>query len=143
MFISSRIPRCVHSESPLGLPGKAISSLLGRYGSITRVAYAKSLPNKQRQARDESTVVWVTRSLTANGVTFTERAWFVSANDLRNLIAHSGGWAGGCRAEAQLKRSRLAFPSIDTWQDGYVDLTHEHVAELQGKIEDFIRETGR
>lgn len=98
------------------------------------------LPNKTQKVERESTVKWVARSLTANGVTFTERKWFVSANSLRNLIAHSGCRADGSRAEALLKRSRLAFPHIDTWQDGYIDLTHDHVAELHCKIDDFIRE---
>lgn len=104
-------------------------------------ALCQRLPNKEQRARHQSTVDWVARSLTANNVAFTERTWFISANSLRNLIAHSGGRADGSRAKALLERSRLAFPALDTWQDGYLDLTHDHVAELQCKIEDFIRET--
>lgn len=99
------------------------------------------LQNKKQQAGCESTVDWVARSLTANDVTFTERTWFVNANSLRILIAHSGGRVDGSRAKSLLERCRLAFPDIDTWQDGYLDLTHDHMAELQSKIEDFIRET--
>ncbi|MDP6558335.1 MAG: hypothetical protein QGG71_26970 [Pirellulaceae bacterium] len=40
-----------------------------------------------------------------------------------------------------MRRSRTAFPKIEKWQDGYLALEHEHVAEVQIKIEDFIRET--
>jgi len=101
----------------------------------------QSLPNKETKAGNESTVDWVGRSLAANNIDFTDREWFVSANSFRNLIVHSGARADGSRAETLLKRSRTAFPEIETWQDGYVDLTHCHVAELQIKIEDFIRET--
>ena len=99
------------------------------------------LPTKKKNTRNESTVKWVGRSLTANNIDFADKDWFVSANSLRNLIAHSGARADGSRAEALLQRSRTAFPDIDTWQDGYVDLTHCHVAELRIKIEDFIRKT--
>jgi hypothetical protein len=101
----------------------------------------ESLPNKETKARNESAVEWVGRSLAADSVAFSDQEWFVSANCLRNLIAHSGARADGSRAGNLLDRSRTAFPDIETWQDGYVDITHCHVADLQIKIEDFIRQT--
>jgi len=99
------------------------------------------LPTKKKNTRNESTVNWVGRLLTANDIDFADKDWFVSANSLRNLIAHSGARADGSRAEALLQQSRIAFPDIDTWQDGYVNLTHCHVAKLQIKIKDFIHDT--
>jgi len=99
------------------------------------------LPIKEKKADKESTVNWVGRSLASNKIDFADKDWFVSANALRNLIAHSGARADGSRAEALLRRSRTAFPDIDTWQDGYVNLTHYHVAKLQIKIENIIRKT--
>jgi len=101
----------------------------------------QDLPHKEQKAGNESTVDWVARSLTANSKSFADTIWFASANCVRNLIAHSGARVDGLRAEQLLQRSRAAFPKIETWQDGYLALEHEHVAELQIKIEDFIRET--
>jgi len=97
-----------------------------------------NLPNKKREARNESTVDWVARSLNANAMNFDESDWFSSANSLRNLIAHHALRADGSRAIKLLARSRIAFPDIETWRDGYVDITHAHLAELHIKIEDFL-----
>lgn len=100
-----------------------------------------SLPRKERKRSSESTVDWVARSLSANSESFTDYEWFASANCVRNLIAHSGGRVDGSKGQTSLQRSRRAFPNIETWQDGYLALEHEHVADLQIKIEDYIRET--
>ncbi|KKK56890.1 hypothetical protein LCGC14_3059980, partial [marine sediment metagenome] len=99
------------------------------------------LPKTMKKKGDESTVDWIGRSLLANNVVFSEQEWFASANCLRNLIAHNGTRAGDSRVKRSVERSRTAFPNIETFQDGYVCIDHEHVAELQIKIEDFIRET--
>lgn len=101
----------------------------------------ESLPHKKRKLSKESTVDWVARSLAANLRQFTDHKWFVSANCVRNLIAHSGGRVDGAKGHTSLQRSQTAFPNIETWQDGYLALEHEHVAELQIKIEDYIEET--
>lgn len=101
----------------------------------------QSLPNKKQEGGNGSTVDWVARSLTANSMDFCDRDWFSSANSLRNLIAHYGARADGSRARRLLERSRTAFPDIETWKDGYVAITHSHLADLQIKIEDFIRGT--
>ena len=101
----------------------------------------QSLQNKEKRGDNESTIEWVGRSLAANSVAFIDKEWFVSAICLRNLIAHSGARADGSRAEKLLDRSRTAFPDIQTWQDGYVHITHSDVADLQIKIEDFIHHT--
>jgi hypothetical protein len=101
----------------------------------------QSLPHKEQKLKHESTVEWVARSLAANSRTFTDLSWFGSANCVRNLIAHSGGRVDGAKGQSLLQRSQTAFPSIAAWQDGYLALEHEHVAELQIKVEDYIRET--
>jgi hypothetical protein len=100
----------------------------------------QSLTNNDTKARNESTVEWVARSLAANGVPFSDKDWFVSANCLRNLIAHSGARAEGSRGEKLLERCRIAFPDTEVCRDGYIDVTHCHAAELQLKIEEFIRQ---
>ena len=102
-----------------------------------------SLTNKEKKAGNESTVDWVARSLAANNIDFGDQDWFCSANHLRNLIAHFGTRAAGAKAEKLLERSRGAFPDIDVWKDGYIAITHDHLAELQFKIDDFIRYTGQ
>ncbi len=101
----------------------------------------KSLSNKATKARKESTVDWVAKSLSANNISFQYYNWFRAANSLRNLIAHNGARVDSSRTEELLKQSRIAFPGIVTLQDGYIDLTHEHVSDLQFNIEEFIRET--
>jgi hypothetical protein len=101
----------------------------------------QALPNKERKSGSESTVDWVARSLAANAKSFTDHIWFASANCVRNLIAHSGGRVDGSKGQTSLQRSCTAFPNMYTWQDGYLNLEHEHIADLQIKIEDFIRET--
>lgn len=101
----------------------------------------QSLPNEKQKRGNESTVKWVARSLAANTKPFTDAEWFDSANCIRNLIAHSGGRVDGLKGQKLLKRSRTAFANIETWPDGYLALTHEHVAELQNKIEYYIQET--
>jgi hypothetical protein len=101
----------------------------------------QSLPHKKQKSGNESTVEWVARSLAANSKSFTDHSWFASANCVRNLIAHSGGRVDGSKGKTWLQRSRTAFPDIGTWQDGYLALEHEHVADLQIKVEDYIRET--
>jgi len=100
-----------------------------------------ALYHKKSRATGESTVQWVGRSLEANGLEFSDKDWFLGANALRNLIAHSGGRVHGSRGKHLLDKSRKAFPGIDTWKDGYVKLTDDHVAELQHNIEEFIRAT--
>lgn len=97
-----------------------------------------NLPNKKRKKRNESTVNWVARSLNANNMKFVDQDWFSSANSLRNLIAHFGARTDCSRSNQLLMRSRTAFPDIETWKDGYVAITHDHLAELQLNIEDFI-----
>jgi hypothetical protein len=90
-----------------------------------------------------SIVDCIARSLSANSLSFTDRAWFDSARHVRNLIAHCGGRVYGDKCSHSLQRSREAFPTIDTWQDGYLALEHEHVATLKCKIEEFISEMDR
>lgn len=101
----------------------------------------QSLANKERKAGHESSVDWVGRSLASNGMDFGDQDWFSSANSLRNLIAHCGARAVGSRAATLLERSRTAFPDIETWQDGYVAITHSHLSDLQIKIRHFIHNT--
>jgi hypothetical protein len=106
--------------------------------------YARSmcegLPSKVKKMKRESTVNWVARSLAANNITFTDQDWFSSANSLRNLIAHNGGRIDNSRAKAMLAQSRVAFPEIEPWRDGYVNITDTDISELQVKIEEFIDE---
>ncbi len=99
------------------------------------------LPRREPRRRNESTVDWVARSLLANSQPFADHQWFASANCVRNLIAHRGGRVNGTKGHSWLQRARRAFPNIATWQDGYLALEHEHVAELQLKVENYIRET--
>ena len=99
------------------------------------------LMKKEKRGAHESTVDWVGKSLAANSVDFGEQDWFSSANSLRNLIAHYGARAVDLRAKALLERSRAAFPDIASYKDGYVEITHSHMADLQIRIEDFIRNT--
>jgi hypothetical protein len=101
----------------------------------------QSLPHKEQKLGNESTVEWVARSLAANSKEFTDQSWFASANCVRNLIAHSGGRVDGSKGQTLLQRSQTAFPNIETWQDGYLALKHEHVVDLQIKVENYIRET--
>lgn len=101
----------------------------------------ESLANKVKKLGDESSVDWVRRSLAANSRNFADQEWFSGANRLRNLIAHHGARAVGSRAEKLLEQSRKAFPDIETWKDGYVAITHSHLADLRKKIDDFIRST--
>lgn len=100
----------------------------------------QSLSNQERKLGSESTVDWVERSLVANKRTFTDHSWFASANCVRNLIAHSGGRVDGTRGQPLLTRAQVAFPTLHTWQDGYLAFEHEHIADLHLKIEDFIEE---
>ena len=101
------------------------------------------LPNRETKAGNESTVDWVARSLAANGISFGDRDWFNRANVLRNLIAHGGGRITDEAERKKFERCQLAFPSIGTWQDGYIAIEHEHLAELYLKVEDFIRDVAR
>lgn len=98
-----------------------------------------TLPVKEKRRKSESTVDWVARSLATNSIPFADRPWFASANCVRNLIAHGGGRVDGTGAKELFQRSLAAFPQLERWQDGYLDLKHEHLAELQFKIEEFIR----
>lgn len=106
--------------------------------------YARSmcegLPNRLKKLNRESTVNWVARSLAANNIAFTDQAWFSSANCLRNLIAHNGARIDSPKAKATLEQSRAAFPDIEHWQDGYVDIRDSDISELQIRIEEFIEE---
>lgn len=99
------------------------------------------LPNKEKRSAKESGVDWVGRSLAANLVGFPAENWFAGANSLRNLIAHYGARAVDEKANKLLERSRVAFPGLVTWKDGYVVIEHAHLVELQTKIDEFIRNT--
>jgi hypothetical protein len=101
------------------------------------------LPNEEARISKESVVEWVGRSLLANNMRFTDQQWFASANCLRNLIAHNGARVDNSRAKKLLARSRTAFPDIGTWQDDYIDITHSHLADLQDKIDNFVRQTAQ
>ena len=101
----------------------------------------QGLMKKEQRRRYESTVDWVAKSLAANSVDFDGKDWFGSANSLRNLIAHFGARAVDSRAKELLERSRVAFPDIEAYKDGYVAISHSHMADLQIRIENFIRNT--
>lgn len=140
----------VHIEQNSPMRPFRISAWLARQGYFVSAwslweYYSRSLcqdlPRKEQKTDNESTVDWVARSLTANSKSFTDHTWFASANCVRNLIAHAGGRVDGSRGEGLLDRSRTAFPGIETWQDGYLLLKHEHMVELHIKIKDFVRET--
>ncbi len=47
----------------------------------------------------------------------------------------------GQRPQQLLEHSRPAFSDIELWRDGYINITHSHLADLQFNIEDFINET--
>jgi hypothetical protein len=108
--------------------------------------YARSLceglPVRVPPMPHQSTVAWVNRSLVANGRTFRDFDWFLGANGLRNLLTHYCGLAVGARAERHLAQARRVFPNLELFQDRYVCLEHEHVAELQVRIEEFLNVTG-
>lgn len=140
----------VHVENNAPVRPFRIAAWLARQGYFISVwslweyysrSLCESLPHKERKRGNESTVDWVARALSANSTSFTDHQWFASANCVRNLIAHSGGRVDGTKGKSLLQRSRTAFSNIDTWQDGYLALEHEHVAELQTKVENYIRET--
>ena len=127
-----------------------IATWLARYGFFISAwslweYYARSvcegLPIKQKQKNGESMVNWVGRSLVANNSSFTAQTWFASANSLRNLVAHYGGRIDRPRAEKMLQQSQAAFPGIEPWQDGYIDIRDADISELEVKIEEFIEET--
>jgi hypothetical protein len=99
------------------------------------------LVNKEKKSRGEPTVEWIGRSLAANNILFRNQRWFEGANGLRNLIVHYGARVDCARGESLLGQCRAAFPDIDLWKDGYVNLTHSHLGELHINIEDLIRET--
>ena len=101
------------------------------------------LPTNATKAARDSHVDRVRKHMAANGLAFTDHEWFGSANGLRNLLAHYGGRAVESRAQNLLCRSRRAFPDIETYTDGYVALDHCHVADLAGKVEDFVEETAQ
>lgn len=100
----------------------------------------KDLPRQEQKASNESMVEWVARSLSVNAKTFRDHKWFASANHVRNLIAHSGARVDNDKAKFRLQQARTAFSDIETSRDGYLDLTHCQVADLQHKIKNFIRE---
>ncbi|MBC7820934.1 MAG: hypothetical protein IAG10_28960 [Planctomycetaceae bacterium] len=125
-----------------------IAAWLARQGQLISIwslweyyarSLCQSLPNKETKASNESTVAWVGRSLTANKIAFRDQAWFENANSLRNLIAHNGTRADSPKSNTLLAKARAAFPEIEAWQDGYICLEHEHVAELHWRVEEFIR----
>lgn len=138
---SNRTLQCDRSESLYGWHAMDISFLLGRFGNATPGVFAKTYQTKKKEQKKESIVDWVGRSLSANSRSFADQFWFADAYCIRNLIAHSGGRVEGTRAENLFERSRKAFANIEKWQDGYLVLEHEHVAEIQIKIVDFILET--
>ncbi len=140
----------VHVEHNAPVLPCRIAAWLARHGYFIAAwslweYYARGLcqrlPIKEQKAPNESTVAWVGRSLATNAVAFPQIDWFISANGLRNLIAHSGVRVDGPRAQNLFDGSRTAFPDIETLHDGYVAITHCHVAELQLKVEEFIRDT--
>jgi hypothetical protein len=107
--------------------------------------YASSLcgglPTGVKRQKNESCVGWVQRALTANGKQFRDCAWFEGANGLRNLLAHYCGRAVGKRGQQLLTQARGVFPKIQLFKDDFVLLEHDHVAELQFRIENFIDDT--
>jgi len=109
--------------------------------------YARSLcnsmPERSAKDRSESTVGWVGRSLTLNNIVFEDLAWFECGNSLRNLIAHYGARATEPRSKSLLESCKSIFPDIDVWKDGYVNISHSEVADLQVKIEEFIIHTAK
>jgi hypothetical protein len=102
--------------------------------------HCDGLSLKEKKQGNESAVGWIGRSLAANGRTFRDQTWFESANGLRNLIAHHGSRVVADRSESLFTRCQVAFPGIETWKDGYVNILHDHLSELTLKIEDFFEE---
>ena len=86
-------------------------------------------------------VEWVRDAMSARGITFRECQWFLDARCVRNLIAHYAGRVDNQKTRKWLETGRKAFPGIDTYSDGYLHLTHDHVAELQVKIEEYVDES--
>jgi hypothetical protein len=90
--------------------------------------------------RNLSLVNYVAKSLAANNIPFDHHDWFSGANALRNLIAHFSGRVVGSRARDLYEDARRALPDLQIYVDDYVIIEHEHVAEVQCKIGDFIRD---
>jgi hypothetical protein len=101
----------------------------------------ENLPRKVARQRRESFVQWAARSFTANGKVLPDEVWFTAANNLRNVIVHYGTRATCPEALRKLEQARAAFRGITTYTDGYVDITADHVHELQFRIEEFILNT--
>jgi hypothetical protein len=94
-----------------------------------------------KRRSNELSVDWVNRSFLANGKEFRDYGWFAAANCLRNLIAHCCGRVINPRGEGNFKRAQQAFPDLQLYKDDFILFKHEHIAELQVKIEDFIEDT--
>jgi hypothetical protein len=101
----------------------------------------KALVTKTKKLKNESVVDWISNSLAANCIVFTDRDWFQAAYSLRNLIAHNGARVDNDKGRTLLERARSAYSEIQTWKDGYIEISHDHLADLSIKIEDFIRAT--
>ena len=86
-------------------------------------------------------VLWVRDTMLSQGRTFRDWQWFNDARCIRNLVAHYAGRVSDIKSHALLETGRIAFPEIDTYADGYLRLTHDHVAELQVKIEEFVEDS--
>jgi hypothetical protein len=99
------------------------------------------LPMKTSRGKGESHVDWVHGTMSANDLCFADYEWFKNANSLRNLLTHYGGRAVGSRPQTLLKRGLKAFPDLELYRDGYTAIDHGHIADLELKIEFFIKET--
>jgi hypothetical protein len=102
-----------------------------------------SMSSQCKRSNSDSHVVWVRQCMSQNGVPFTHSDWFQAANYLRNLIAHSGAYIDSPTSQRQLERALVAFPDLRTYADGYLAIEHDHVAELQLKIEEFVDESAQ
>ncbi len=112
---------------------------LWEYYSRSLCGNLQKLTEKRKE--NESTVDWINRTLTNNSKPFISYDWFASANCLRNLFAHCSGHVACNRSEILMKRARIAFPDLDRWKDGYVNITHGHLVELKTKIRYFLKRT--
>ncbi len=101
------------------------------------------LPIQEKKVKHESTIDWVGRSLKANSIAFSNQTWFGDAYCLRNLILHNGCRVDTTKANTLFKRACDAFPNTTILPDHYIDLTNDHVAELQFNIKNFVDETAK
>ena len=103
--------------------------------------FCKRLALKVDQEDKESTVRWIERWLAKNGVEFREADWFSGANNIRNLIVHSGLRVWDRRSRSQFRRAKDVLPDLLLTKDDYVLLDHEHVCLLYDRSKDFLERT--